>query len=134
MTVERLAAVAARYAALRWLGMGLFMASAATFLLALTAAALGRAEWLHALPGIFAMGMSLGAFGTANDTAVHAMAELARRGALPERHRGELATEQSRRPGRLESVHASPRAALVFPVLAAVVMVWVLTRSLQSMA
>jgi hypothetical protein len=134
MTVDELGARASRYAALRWLGMGLFVASALTFLVALAAAGMGRAPWLGALPGIFAMGMSLGAFGTANDTAIHAMAELERRGNLPERHRREWATEQANRPGRSDAVHASPRAALVFPVLALVVMAWVLTRSLQSMA
>ena len=71
----------------------------------------------------------LSAFGTNNDTAVHAMRELARLRALPTPFRAELARERERRPTGLADVHASPKAAFLLPVVAIGVVCFVYYRA-----
>ncbi|MFZ5481488.1 MAG: hypothetical protein ACOZNI_32300 [Myxococcota bacterium] len=121
-------AVADRHARLRWVGIALFWFGVAAFALNLGAAVTGRASFARVLLGVAAMGFSLGAFGTNNDTALHAMAELAKRDLLPARFAGEWAHELATRPDKAKHPHAAPKMALVMPVAALLVVAWAIWR------
>lgn len=124
-------ATADRYARLRWLGVGLFAVGAATFALALAGVVAGLpARTL--LVALFGTGLALGSFGAANDTALHAMLQLQRAGALPARHAAELKHEGAVRGPRLRTLHPSPRAAAVLPVVSSLALAWALFRLLPA--
>jgi hypothetical protein len=115
------AAVARRHGRLRWVGIVLFCVAAGVLLLRLVLVAQGTLPPVRGLlPCVAGLGFSLGAFGTANDTALHAMTRLRDPGAFGH----ELAHERAVRPARLAAVHAAPRAALVLPVLASLLLAW----------
>ena len=113
-----LAAVARRYARLRWIGIGLFWISLILFgALVLAVAAYGLPPYRLML-GFLCMGLSLGSFGTASDTALWAMRELRSRNQLPPEFRKEWQQEVSLRADRIRGLHAAPRMALLMPILA----------------
>ncbi len=112
-----------RHAGLRWIGVGLFGAAAVLFVAGVGAIATGRAP-LGVLPWcLVSVGLSLGSFGTNDDTALHALAELARRGAVPARHKAEWDKERKLRGSRLSTIHTHPRTSLVLPLFAAAALV-----------
>lgn len=105
---------------LRWVGVALF--AVALLLAALHVVLITRGmAWPRAIPCILALGLSLSAFGTADDTALHGMRQLASPGPVPPRHAAEYDQERLRRPARVEAVHASPRAVWLIPLAAVVV-------------
>lgn len=117
-------ALADRYSRLRWVGMGLFLVGVASFALAAAGVAAGHpARTL--LVALFGTGLALGAFGAANDTALHAMLQLQRAAALPERHAAELRHEGNVRGPRLRTLHPSPKAAAILPAVSALALCWV---------
>jgi hypothetical protein len=118
MPADPWTAKAARYAALRWLGVAGFLLAAALLLGGLAAVATGRASFGLLPLCLLGLGLSLGSFGTNDDAALHAFAELARRGALPDRFRAEWEAERARRPARVSAVHDHPRASLILPLAA----------------
>jgi hypothetical protein len=67
-----------RHAALRWIGVALFIAALPGVAVLLLHVVTGKSPVGHVMNCVLALGLSLGAFGTNNDTAVHAMRELAR--------------------------------------------------------
>lgn len=107
----------------RWIGIVLFCLAAPGPLVALTSIFLKGASWKLVFLSIGTLGLSLGSFGTANDTAVHALRELANRGApIPDAH--ELASERERRPARLAALHDSPKAAFIMPIVVIGLFAW----------
>lgn len=124
-------AMADRYARLRWVGMGLFLVGAGT--LALTVASVADGQPARTLLiALFGTGLALGSFGAANDTALHAMVQLHRAGALPPRHAAEFRHENEVRGARLRTLHASPKAAGVLPFVSVLALTWVLYRLLPA--
>ena len=123
MTVQGLRKTFGFYSRFRWIGVVLFAVAVPFPLVAVYTAAARGGHWGWILPSIGCMGLSLGAFGTSNDTAIHAARELAKRGAA-HASAAELAHEERVRPKRLLAVHASPKAALIFPILAAALMAY----------
>ena len=118
MTNQELTAQWQRYSGWRWLGIGLFCVALPGPPLAVGAIVMKGAS-LKLIPlSMLTLGLSLGSFGTANDTAVHALRELAHRGA-PVPAAAELTIEQEHRPARLAELHDSPKAALILPLIAA---------------
>jgi hypothetical protein len=107
-----------RHTRLRWLGIALFGVATLVFLMNVAAWVTGHGAFKMVLLGLFALGMSLGAFGTNDDTALHALADLARDKRLPARHTPEWEGEHARRPIRTAGLHASPKAALLLPLVA----------------
>ena len=72
MTQAELLQTQDRFAKLRWLGVILFLVAIPILLLTLYGVVQGVVRPLHILPAIGCLGLSLGAFGTANDTSLHA--------------------------------------------------------------
>ena len=118
-----------RHAALRWIGVALFIAALPAVAVLLFNVAIGEAPLGHVMNCVLALGLSLGAFGTNNDTAVHTMRELARSKQLPPAFAPELAREKAVRAAGLSEIHASVKAGLVFPVLASAGVVWLYYRA-----
>lgn len=114
---------------LRWSGVALFLAALPGVGLLILHVIQGTSPPSHLLACMLALGVSLGAFGTNNDTAVHAMRELAEIGALPGAFQDELAEERRLRRKELVDVHASVKAALVFPLLALSAVAWLYHRA-----
>lgn len=118
MQAEQWAARADRHSRLRWVGVALFSIAAVVFVGGVAALAMDHAT-LRILPWcLLAVGLALGSFGTNDDTTLHALAELARLGPVPPRHKAEWDKERKVRGARLSTVHTHPRASLVFPLLA----------------
>lgn len=117
------------HARLRWVGVALFTVACPAVLAVVTRVVLGLAPPGHLVVCVASLLSSLSAFGTNNDTAVHAMRELARLRQLPDAFRTELASERAQRPKGLADVHASPRAGLVTPVVSALVVSWLYYRA-----
>jgi hypothetical protein len=118
-----------RHAALRWIGVALFIAAIPAASVLLFHVATGKSPLGHAMNCMLALGLSLGAFGTNNDTAVHTMRELARSGQLPPAFAKELAREKAVRAAGLAEIHASVKAGMVFPLLAAAGVLWLYFRA-----
>ncbi|MSP54599.1 MAG: hypothetical protein EXR69_03195 [Myxococcales bacterium] len=129
MSVMHLSSRLRVHSVLRWSGVVLFLAALPGVGLLIHHVIQGTSPASHLLACVMALGVSLGAFGTNNDTAVHAMRELADVGALPGAFRDELAEERRFRPKELVDVHASVKAALVFPLLAACAVAWLYYRA-----
>ena len=117
MTTGAAHAAVATYTRLRWVGVALFGAA-----LLVTAAHVGLVAggmpWTRMIPCILALGLSLSSFGTADDTALHTLRQLATAGPVPAQYAAELEQEQRRRPERMAAVHASPRASWILPLVA----------------
>lgn len=118
-----------RHGALRWVGVALFVAALPAAATLVAHIVTGQAPPGRVMNVVLALGVSLGAFGTNNDTAVHAMRELDRAAALPAAWAPELALERARRPAGLAEVHDSAKAGLVFPLLAAAAVAWLYHRA-----
>lgn len=118
-----------RYARLRWVGIAFFCAAVPIPFWALATALLreeGRWGWV--LLSVGCLGLSLGSFGTANDSALSALREAARLGALPPGPAAELAHERAVRPARLAAVHDSPWASWLIPLAALSIIGWTTSR------
>ncbi len=127
--MEPLLARYARFAALRWVGVVLFVLAVPVPIAAvLTAALRDEGRWLWLLPSVGCLGLALGSFGTANDTALYALREAGRLGVLPPGPAGELAHEARVRPARLQAVHDSPIASVLIPLVALGLNGWVSLR------
>jgi len=107
-----------RHARLRWFGVVLLWLALPGVALFASRIALGTAPLGQAFLCFGGVMAPLSAFGTNNDTAVFAMRELARRRALPPAFQAELARERQVRAERLADAHASPKAAIVLPMVA----------------
>jgi hypothetical protein len=118
-----------RHAALRWIGVALFISALPGVAVLLFHVATSKAPLGYVMNCVLALGLSLGAFGTNNDTAVHEMRELARSGELPSSFGPELARERAVRAVGLAEVHASVKAGFVFPVLATAGVAWLYYRA-----
>lgn len=127
---DPMAGTAARCALLRWVGMAAFVVAAVAFAGLLAAAATGRAPWSRVPLGVVAMGISLGAFGVNDDTFLHALGDLHRRGVLPARWAAEWERERKARPAR--ALHASPKMAAALPVAALALVGWAGLRAAQA--
>lgn len=119
----------ALHSKLRWLGIVLFTLAVPAAIVVITRVVLGLSPPGHLVVCLAGLLSSLSAFGTNNDTAVHAMRELDRLRALPDAFRAELRDEQARRPKVLAEVHASPKAALVVPIVSVLVVTWLFHRA-----
>ena len=122
------------FAWLRWVGVGLFVAALPLPPLAVYAALTGHLSPWGILPSIGCLGLSLGAFGTANDTSLHAARAAAAEGEVPAAVAAELAHERKVRPARLQALHASPKAAVVIPLVAIGLIVFVANRLAGALA
>lgn len=118
MPVEVWKAKARRYAALRWIGVGLFCVAAPNLLAAIGAVATDKAGGGLIAISLFATGLSLGSFGSNDDAALHAFADLDRRDALDPKFKAELDAERRKRPGRIEACHDHPKASVIVPAVA----------------
>ena len=114
---------------LRWVGVALFAIAIPGVLAVVTRVVLGMSPPGHLVVCFASLLSSLSAFGTNNDTAVHAMRELGRLRALPDGFRDELRDEQTARPRALADVHASTKAGLIMPVVASLVVSWLYYRA-----
>ncbi len=132
MPVEALVRTTDRHARLRWLGVALFGVALLVLATHVGAVVTARAPLKLVLLSVFGLGVSLGTFGANDDTALHALAELARRGRVPARHQAEWDRERAARPARLLGLHASPRASLVLPVIASVAVAYAAIRGFQA--
>lgn len=119
----------ALHAKLRWVGIVLFTIAVPAAIVVIIRVMLGLSPPGHLVVCLAGLLSSLSAFGTNNDTAVHAMRELDRLRALPEAFRAELRDEQARRPKVLAEIHSSPKAALVVPLVAVLVVSWLYHRA-----
>lgn len=111
-------AKARRYSRLRWIGVALFCVAAPNLLAAIGAFATDRAPGGIIAISLFACGLSLGSFGSNDDAALHAYADLDRREALDGAAKAELDAERKRRPGRVEGCHDHPKASVILPIVA----------------
>lgn len=109
---------ASRHSQLRWLGVVFFCLAALQFLGMVGAVVAGHATIGKAVLSIFGLGMSMGTFGTNDDSALYAMRELHRNGILPERFRAEWQIEVERRPQRIPALHDAPKASIILPIVA----------------
>lgn len=95
-------------------------------ILAITSILVKGASWKLIFLSVGTLGLSLGSFGAANDTAVHALRELSLLGAkVPDQ--AELSTESERRSKRLAKLHDSPKAAFIIPILVIALFVYQVT-------
>ena len=115
----------------RYVGMALFCSAVVVELAVGAAVVTGGLPARNLMLGVFALGVSLGSFGTANDTALHAMVQIP---SPPAELASELATERERRPGRLDVLHASPRMAFALPVVASLTLGLLVSRVLGALA
>jgi hypothetical protein len=115
---EKLVARVTFHTRLRWLGVAFFFVAAVLLAGGVGAIATGQVG-LKILPWcLLALGTSLGSFGTNDDTALALLAELGRRGQLPDAYRAEFAAEHKVRGPRISTLHDHPKAALILPTVA----------------
>ncbi|MEN9784928.1 MAG: hypothetical protein RLZZ299_192 [Pseudomonadota bacterium] len=113
------------HARLRWVGVVAFPAAACVLTALVAAGVVGALPPGQVLPGVAALGLSLGAFGVNNDTALRLADAASQRGeALPGWLAAELAHERRVRAVRLGALHASPRAAWILPAVSLGVLAW----------
>lgn len=121
-----------RYRALRWVGVVLFITALLPVSLILFNVATGQSPGLRLLNCVLCLGLSLGTFGTSNDTALTTMDRLYRHGALQGDALAEHQHEARVRPARLAEGHHNPRMALVMPILAMLAIGWSSYRALSE--
>lgn len=114
-----------RFSRLRWLGIALFCLALPIPPTVLATVLLHDARFTWLFPAIGCLGLSLGAFGAANDTALWSLREAAKLGPVPSGALAELDHEREVRPARLLALHDSPKASLVIPLLAGALIGWV---------
>lgn len=118
-----------RHAALRWVGIGLFVVGVGVLGWHIALLVSAGLPWARAVPCLLGMGLSLGAFGANDDSVLVAMDRLDRLGALPARFRAELSRERAARPKRIATAHLSPKAAVVLPLCALGLLGWLSVRA-----
>lgn len=118
MQAEQLASRADLHGRLRWLGVAFFAVAAVLFVGGVGAVVTGKSGGGIIPWCLLSMGVSLGTFGTNDDTTLHLLTELARKEALPTRHRGEFDAERKVRGARLSTLHDHPKAAFIMPAVA----------------
>lgn len=125
--------MADRYTRLRWVGIGIFLLGLGMLPVRIALVIAGDLPLVPGiLPNLATLGISLGAFGTANDTALFALRQLESLGRVPARHAPELATERRRRAERFEATVSAPGVALFLPVLAAALWSWLAWSAWQA--
>ncbi|MDP2308847.1 MAG: hypothetical protein Q8P18_22690 [Pseudomonadota bacterium] len=118
MQAEPWAARADRHSRLRWVGVVLFFGAAIVLAGGVAALVTGQ-PGPRLLPWcVLAVGLSLGSFGTNDDTTLHALAQLGREGTVPAHHKAEWEHERKVRGARLSTLHAHPKAAWILPLFA----------------
>lgn len=115
----------------RYVGMLVFMVAASAALVTIGTVVMGGLPLRNLLLCVFALGTALGAFGTSNDTALHAMVQVEPQLSPPEAE--ELHHERAVRGARLASTHASPKMAFVLPIVSLMVSVLLLSRVVTAM-
>lgn len=129
-----LLARARTHAALRWAGIATALVAVPTLLVTLWAAISGVGVWKLVAVGVFACGLSLGAFGANNDTCLHAAHILDERGvSLPAELAAELAHERRVRPERLLALHGTPTVGFVLPVVADLLVLFLAWRAASAL-
>ncbi len=119
------------FARLRWVGVACFIAAIPIPALVIVSIINGLVPWTWIFPAIGCLGLSLGAFGTANDTALHALRSVGREG-LSAAAAAELTQEEKVRPARLSQVHHSPKASFAIPLLAMMLIAYVVRNLIQA--
>ncbi len=113
-----------RFRRARWLGVVLFGVALPVSGLILVNVASGQSPPVRLLNLVLCLGLSLGAFGTANDTALTLMDRRARLGELTGDALTEHQHESRVRPARLAEGHHSPRMAMLMPIFALLAISW----------
>lgn len=126
------ASLASRHAMLRWLGAPLFFTGLALVAFALYAWSQGGAG-INVGLSLFGTGMGLASFGANNDTAIALALRASEAGpdvsrALQPGLLAELADELKRDRAAVMALHVSPGFAMVVPVIAVGLQVWVASR------
>ncbi len=128
-----LLAIARRHAKARWLGLGLMLPALGSLVMHIWAVAQDAEPTARMMLGVFATLTSLGAFGTHDDTALHALREAEASGIrLPDDARTELADERRRRPARVRDVLPHPRASWVLLAVGFAGVTWSLVRAYEA--
>lgn len=117
-------ATVSRHVGLRWFGAALFCAGVPVALAGFAAIATGRAHGAIVPLCLVSVLASLSSFGTNDDTALHALGELARADRLPPSRAEEWRSEVRKRPARVAEVHPHTKASLILPVFALCAVVW----------
>ncbi len=125
MSASTLLARYRRFGRLRWFGVALFCLAIPIPPTVLAAAILHDVRFTWLFPSIGCLGLSLGAFGAANDTALWSLREAAKLGPLPANALAELDHEREVRPARLMELHNSPKPSIVIPLIAVALISWV---------
>ncbi len=118
--------LASRHARLRWIGAPLLVTGLGLAGWALYSTMAGGSWWNVGI-GMLGAGLALATFGANHDTAM-ALAFRARDEDLGEPLRGELEEELERDRDEVIGLKPSPRVALVMPVVALSIQVWVCTQ------
>ncbi len=128
-----LLATARRHAAARWLGLLLMVPAVGSLGTHVWAVSHDAEPTARIMLGVFATLTSLGAFGTHDDTSLHALREAEAGGVrLPDGAREELAAERRRRPARVRDVLPHPRASWVMLAVALAGVTWSLVRAHEA--
>lgn len=128
-------AVARRHALLRWSGVPLLVVGAGLLVFSLIQAARGDALWTTIPHALLGMGLGLAAFGANHDTALALAWQLrSKNSSAAETPQGPLQDELDREleadRAAVMGLRASPRVAVLMPVLAVLVQAWLLWRLL----
>jgi len=119
---------AARHARLRWLGVGLFLASALALGAALAGLPMGITKIGDVLVCLFATGLGLGTFGSHNDTALAILREHRWHDAIPKALGRELDAEILFNRLELSELESTPKTAWFLTVVAPMVFAWAVSR------
>lgn len=115
------------YSRLRWLGIALFVVGVGLLVPTLIFVVRDGLPARRLVLTVLSCGLSLGAFGAANDTALHAMNLSRGLGQLSPEHAGEWAHEAAARGKRLRELHASPKTAKVLPIVVILLQGWLVS-------
>ncbi len=112
------------FARVRWVGVVLFAVGIVLLMAAMLGYFQGSVPGRRVVLSLLSCGLALGAFGSANDTALHAMHRLHGIGCLPSRHVSEWSHESNVRGERLRALHASPKTATFLPIIVVCLQGW----------
>lgn len=125
--------IARRHASARWVGFALMLPALASLGTHIWAVAEDAEPTARIMLGVFATLTSLGAFGTHDDTTLHALREADASGVrLPDDAKAELTDERRRRPERVRDVLPHPRASWVMLAVAFAGVTWSLVRAYEA--
>lgn len=117
------AALAARHAALRWLGVPLFV-TGIVLVVAAVVAVVGGDPWTRIPLALLSTGLGLASFGSNNDTALAYALAARRGGGLGPALADEVDAELERDRNALNGLHPTPKVGLVMPAIALVLQGW----------